>query len=79
MSDLFDECRVVRAGAEPDETTAPAFARDLEAARRSGCPPFLVVDPRGGTFGPRDAWRGSPAGIAVPRGTESGPWQNRAP
>ncbi|MFI8227587.1 hypothetical protein ACIGDI_02040 [Streptomyces sp. NPDC085900] len=41
MSDLCDECRVVRAGSELDGTTAPAFARD--------------------------------------RGTESGPWQNRAP
>ncbi|MER5448002.1 hypothetical protein ABT052_29930 [Streptomyces sp. NPDC002766] len=44
--DLFDECRVVRAGGELDVTTAPAFAHDLESARYDGGPPFLIVDLR---------------------------------
>src|SRR2546422_3455387 len=48
--DLFDECRVVRAGGELDVTTAPAFAHDLEAARSDGGPPFLIVDLRDVTF-----------------------------
>lgn len=48
--DLFEECRVVRAGGELDLTTAPAFARDLEAARRGGGRLFLIVDLGGVTF-----------------------------
>ncbi|MFF4257627.1 STAS domain-containing protein [Streptomyces sp. NPDC001663] len=48
--DLFDECRVVRAGGELDVTTAAAFARDLQDARDSSGPPFLIVDLRGVTF-----------------------------
>ncbi|MGC0401834.1 anti-sigma B factor antagonist [Streptomyces sp. SAI-126] len=48
--DLFEECRVVRAGGELDVTTASAFADDLEAARCDGGPPFLIVDLRDVTF-----------------------------
>ncbi|MDC0773153.1 STAS domain-containing protein [Streptomyces sp. HD] len=48
--DVFDECRVVRAGGELDVTTAPAFARDLEDARHGSGRRFLIVDLRGVTF-----------------------------
>lgn len=42
--DVFDECRVVRAAGELDVTTVPAFARDLEGARRDSGWVFLIVD-----------------------------------
>ncbi|KOU68078.1 ABC transporter [Streptomyces sp. MMG1533] len=48
--DLFDECRVVRAGGELDLTTTPAFARELEDARHGTGRLFLIVDLRGVTF-----------------------------
>ncbi|MBD0840981.1 MULTISPECIES: STAS domain-containing protein [unclassified Streptomyces] len=48
--DVFDECRVVRAGGELDVTTAPALARDLQGARRGTGRVFLIVDLSGVTF-----------------------------
>lgn len=48
--DLFDECRVVRAGGELDLTTAPAFAHDLESVRHGTCRVFLIVDLSDVTF-----------------------------
>jgi len=48
--DLFDECRMVRAGGELDLTTAPAFARALEDARHGTGRLFLIVDLNGVTF-----------------------------
>jgi len=48
--DLFDECRVVRAGGELDMTTAPAFAHTLEDAREGTGRLFLIVDLSGVTF-----------------------------
>lgn len=48
--DLFEECRVVRAGGELDVTTAPAFAHALEDARDGTGRLFLIVDLSGVTF-----------------------------
>ncbi|WP_369247927.1 STAS domain-containing protein [Streptomyces sp. R41] len=48
--DLFDECRVVRAGGELDLTTAPAFTHALEDARRDAGRLYLIVDLSGVTF-----------------------------
>ncbi|MDX3385386.1 STAS domain-containing protein [Streptomyces niveiscabiei] len=48
--DVFDECRVVRAGGELDLTTVPAFARDLEDARHGRGRRFLIVDLSGVMF-----------------------------
>jgi len=48
--DLFEECRVVRAGGELDVMTASAFARDLEDARHGTDRLFLIVDLRDVTF-----------------------------
>ncbi|MFF7447660.1 MULTISPECIES: STAS domain-containing protein [unclassified Streptomyces] len=48
--DLFEECRVVRSGGELDLTTAPSFARDLEATRHGSGRLFLIVDLGGVTF-----------------------------
>ncbi|GAV38259.1 STAS domain-containing protein [Streptomyces acidiscabies] len=48
--DLFDECRVVRAGGELDLTTAPAFAHTLEDACHGSGRLFLIVDLSGVMF-----------------------------
>jgi len=49
-SDLLVKLRTVTAGGELDLTTVPAFAHDLEDARRGGGQRFVIVDLRAVTF-----------------------------
>ncbi|WP_051833695.1 STAS domain-containing protein [Streptomyces sp. NRRL S-646] len=48
--DVFDECRVVRAGGELDVATASSFTRGLEDACHGDGRLFLIVDLSGVTF-----------------------------